>query len=382
MIRPAIVIIGYNRANAVKRLLSSIREATYPEGEIPLVISVDKAEDGSSEKVVAAAREFVWEHGEKRVIEREKNMGLKQHVLSCGDLCGEYGSIIMLEDDLYVSPAFYLFAAEALAFTEGDERIGGISLYEHRMNVHVREPFEAVHDPYDNWYFQFASSWGQAFLAGQWQGFREWLLTHDNTDLSDLTVPANVSSWSDKSWLKYYIKYLIETDRYFLYPRISYTTNFSDAGEHARAAVNDLQVPLSGRRTEQMPFTFAKLQDTRSVYDAFFENAVLKKTVGERYCDANDLTIDLYGYRDRFDTRYVLSSKALPYRQVKGFARTLRPIDENVFLDVEGHELFLYDRDTESDKPAMCHAERLLYNYRAIRVKDMISVILYRLRQR
>ena len=41
MINPAIVIVGYNRINSIKRLLNSVVSAYYPEGEIDLIISLD-----------------------------------------------------------------------------------------------------------------------------------------------------------------------------------------------------------------------------------------------------------------------------------------------------------------------------------------------------
>lgn len=44
MNKPAIVVICYNRPNSLKRLLSSIGQANYPQSEdITLVISVDNS---------------------------------------------------------------------------------------------------------------------------------------------------------------------------------------------------------------------------------------------------------------------------------------------------------------------------------------------------
>ena len=388
MLKPAVVIIAYNREKPLKRLLDSINAADYPDKDVTLVISVDLAKNEAGDAVRKAAEAFDWKHGEKKLLFREENLGLKKHVLSCGDLSTEYGAVILLEDDLYVSPDYYQFAAQALAFSEQDEKIGGISLYDHRLNVHAREPFEAIHEPYDNWYFQLASSWGQAFSAAQWQGFRTWLAEHDGEDLRDINMPQNVSGWSDRSWLKYCIKYLIETDRYFLYPAVSHTTNFSDEGTHAKEAVTDLQVPLSGKRSGQ-PFAFIALADSKSVYDAFFENCRLKQQIasvirkltgGET--QEKEITVDLYGYRKDLNTRYVLSSQALPYRRLKGYARQLRPHDANVFLELEGNDFYLYDRDAKAEPPKMNGARKLLYDHRAIRVSQMIRIALFRLKQR
>ncbi|MBK8698381.1 MAG: hypothetical protein IPN29_02055 [Saprospiraceae bacterium] len=71
--------------------------------KVTLVISIDMSDD---EVVYALVDSFLWPHGDKRVIKRERRLGLKEHVWVCGNLTTTYGSIIMLEDDLVVSPIF------------------------------------------------------------------------------------------------------------------------------------------------------------------------------------------------------------------------------------------------------------------------------------
>lgn len=374
----AIVVIAYNRKTALLRLLDSLSGAYYPEGlNVPLIISIDKSDSTEVEK---AAESYVWKHGDKSVRIHEKNLGLRAHVLECGDISKEYDGIIMLEDDLYVSPAFYMYALAALEHTKNDDRIGGISLYNHRLNVHVREPFEAIDDGYDNYYLQFASSWGQAFCESQWSSFKEWYELHKAEDITSANVPANVSSWSEKSWLKYYIKYLIDTDRYFIYPRISYTTNFGDEGTHADKGVNDLQVPIAGMRVNGEPdFCFSDLKESRARYDAYFENMCLEEILPEKV--KGDISIDMYGMRQEGGyKRYVLSSKSLPYNTVASYGRRLRPVDANVVYDTEGRDFFLYDTKTPGNSPAVNEADKYLYNYRALKAKEMLSVLKYRIK--
>lgn len=367
MTYPAIVVIAYNRIDALRRLLTSLKEADYPEGvSIPLIISIDKGENAG---VIMTAEKFEWTHGEKTVIQRNENLGLKKHVITCGNLVNDFEKIIVLEDDLYVSPAFYHYAVDALFFTEGEEKIAGVSLYDHRLNVHVREPFMAYNDGYDNYYFQFASSWGQAFDKEKWNGFTEWMKTNDGKDLRASNMPENVSSWSDKSWLKYFIKYMIETDKYFLYPNGSYTTNFADEGTNEKVAVNDFQVPMI--RAKHRKYCFSKLSESSAVYDAFFENTVLSKMF-------EDTEIDLYGYKPVGKKRYLLSSKSLPYKITQSFARRLRPLDANIFDKLQGEEIFLYDTDKEGTPPDPREAEKVLYNYRALNAKKMMKVLSFR----
>lgn len=376
-----IVLIAYNRPDALQRLLKSINEADYGgETDILLVISVD---GGGSEEVLRIADGFDWRYGEKKVVRHEENLGLKRHVLECGDYAVTYGSVLMLEDDLTVSEGFYAYAQKALEFASGKEGIGGISLYNHLLNVHVREPFYAIDDGYDNYYMQFASSWGQVYLKEMWEGFRNWLAENDGKDLAGDDVPANVSSWSESSWLKYNIRYLIEKDLFFLYPRISLTTNFMEEGSHARSKTFDLQVPmLYGRKKE---YDFSGIRESSAVYDAFFENTGLKETAAAYTgSEPGDCIIDLYGYRqvkERGEKRFILTSRSLPYKTVRTFARSIRPLDANIIKDIPGSDLFLYDLEEPGEAPKADKGLRYLYNNRAIKLKEMAGIVKHRLRK-
>ncbi len=379
MNNPVIVIIAYNREKSLRRLLGSLAKASYPDGGVSLIISID---GGGLPEVRQAADDFLWEHGEKTVILRDEALGLKKHVLLCSSYASEYGSAIILEDDLYVARDFYHYALAALAYSESSDeadRIAGVSLYNHLLNVHVREPFEAVNDGFDNWYFQFASSWGQAYTARQWEAFARWLEKNDNTPFGD-EIPQFVRSWSDeKSWLKYFIRYVVEKDRYFIYPRISRSTNFGDEGTHGVGQCNDLQVPLYQGEVPE-GYTFSSLSSSKSVYDAFFENLSLEKQLK---ADGRSVRVDLYGAKGAPDggglyltNRYDGKGKLL-----RSYGRHLRPIDANIFDEVEGEDFFLMDTDEPGTGAALTpdETEKYLYNYRAFKAKYGVAIIRRRL---
>ena len=372
MINPAIVVIAYNRDKSLERLLGSLLKASYDSEDVTLVISIDKSDN---EKVASVADAFEWKHGEKKIILRETNLGLKKHVLECGKLVYDYEKIIVLEDDLYVSESFYSYARQALDFSENCHRIAGVSLYNHCMNVHVREPFEAIDDGYDNYYMQFAQSWGQAYTRKQWQEFEEWLEENDDKSVAADNVPVNVSSWSDKSWLKYFIKYVIDTDKLFIYPRVSFTTNFGDEGTHAEGSVTDLQVPLAGKNKKA--FTFSMPDESDSIYDAYFENMKLADQI-EETAAKDELSVDLYGY-GKAKKKYILSSKPLPYKVIKSYGRKLRPVDANIYMGIDGTDFFLYNTEISDKAPDVNVPLRILYNYKALNVKKILKVLKYRL---
>jgi len=340
---PAVITIGFNRPRSLERLLHSLSSARYETPDVPLVISIDFNDSEAGAESRRIASEFKWAFGPKRVILHEQNLGLRQHVLACGDLSAEYGGVILLEDDLTVSRDYYRFVVQSLAFVVDDASVGGISLYSHATNFINRLPFIPLYDGFDNFYLQIASSWGQAWNTSQWRLFRTWydaLSVQDESNQSlklippDAPIPSTVINWQNSSWLKYFIWYLAESNRYFLYPRISQSTNHNDSGTHATRASSAWQVPLS---IELNSLRFSKLTQSLSVYDSFFEILPDRLRKIAPLLDGYDFDVDLYGSKrdDLLDRPYVLTSRAVSDIPVLGFKLARKPFEANFEITEE-----------------------------------------------
>ena len=368
---PAIVVVAYNRPKSLTRLLKSIQNAYYPNKEVTLGISIDFSTVNNY--VFEIAENFEWNYGEKKVIRHSEILGLKKHIISCGDLSQEYGSVIILEDDLYLSPNFFNYTISALNFSQDKDYIGGVALYNHKINVHKGEYFMALDDGFDNWYFQFACSWGQAWNATQWKRFKTWL--SDNPTLVKATaIPENVSNWSDKSWLKFFIAYLINSNTYFLYPKVSLSTNFNDPGTHVGQDSTAYQVELLYDQKET--YHFSTLDRSEAVYDAFFESQIVAKSLGYQ----NDmLEIDLYGYKPVNEKRFWLTAKRLQKKQLYAYTRSLKPIESNIIQQLHGNELLLYDMTVDEKnnfiKQGYADYRRIIYSAKVLSYKRATLVL-------
>ncbi|RNC88697.1 MAG: glycosyltransferase [Allomuricauda sp.] len=374
---PAIVVVAFNRPRSLQRLLDSLQLAFYPAQDIPLIISIDKCD--TNQDVLDIAEHFDWKFGPKEVHYQEKNLGLRDHVMQCGDLTKQFGAIIMLEDDLFVSPNFYYYTLNALHFSSDKLRIGGISLYNHQLNVHTNKNFQPIEDGYDNWYFQFASSWGQAWNAKQWKSFKEWYQTTPKID-SNTRIPEYVRGWSEKSWLKYFIAFLVAEDRYFIYPKIALTTNFSDTGTHVGEDSTAFQLPLLYAHKKE--YHFSKLSESCAVYDAYYENTALAEKL---QIPKQDLCLDLQAYKnvDTLDgERFLLTTQHLNFRILKKMACSLKPIDANVLQDLEGEDIFLYDLHIrEPNTFIRSNKSRMLtYNFKYIYLNEALTIVMSQLR--
>lgn len=335
---PAIVVVGYNRPRSLERLFSSLLRADYPADiEIPLVISLDCChEQNVADAVKKIADNIQWSRGHKEIICHRHRLGLKEHILKCGDLAEKYGSVIVLEDDLFLSPVYYRYASDALKFYRDDSRISGISLYSHRNNPCLQQPFEPLDDGVDNFFLQFASSWGQVWDKGQWNSFRSWYDKGQVVGAGD-PLPCQVIDWPDTSWLKLFIKYMVESGKTFVYPRVSLSTNFGDPGTHFSDQNSFYQVPIL---LKNKVYRFVSLDDSLSVYDAFFElePSVLNK-ITNRY-HGKQYTIDLYGNKtsSKVAVKYMLTTQECTSAD-HTFANAMKPAVLNILNDVPGKEI-------------------------------------------
>ncbi|MFB9110944.1 glycosyltransferase [Flavobacterium gyeonganense] len=364
MTRPAVIVVTFNRPNSLKRVLSSLRKAEYPENEnINLIISIDYQDSDNHTEVVKIADEFRWPFGEKKIIEHKENLGLRKHVISCGNLVNVYDSIIMLEDDIYVSPKYYSYSFNSLAFYGDKDYIGGISLYKHEKNPNNNRPFQPLHNNFDVFFLQFAQSWGQCWSKSMWLDFMKWYenrLEWNKDERVDL--PAFVLGWPESSWLKYYIKYLSETNKYFVYPYFSFSTNFHDVGTHNNDDVNNscqVHLDMFSKNMDRFP----KIHEA-ICYDGFFELQNIQNYISISDLKwENDVCVDLYATKKNLkNNKYWLTTASLQYKIVESYGLNLRPHDANVIAQNQGNQIFLYDISISQNNKINSNVD-LIINY-------------------
>lgn len=329
----AIVVITYNRLDSLKRLIYSLTQANYDD-QVDLIVSIDRSD--IFEQMYDYASKIIWMHGKIEIKIAEKRLGLKKHVMQCGELLNQYEHIVVLEDDLYVSPGFYQYTKEMISKYANNENIAGISLYNYPRNQYANLPFTPQLDQYDVYFMKIASSWGQVWSRQKWAKFLEWY--HVNPSIDELHIPKHIKLWGDKSWLKYHHAYCAAENKYFVYPRMALSTNFSEPGEHA-SLDSTYQVELLSdvKSNYKTPNSI----DDAIRYDEFFENENIKT-----YIPFNNLTIDLYGKKYQHE-RYVLATKHLNKKIIKSYALRMKPWEVNVIYNVEGEDFYLYDFNME-----------------------------------
>lgn len=340
MIKPAIVAVGYNRPDGMKRLLESIGKAKYTSNDVPLIISID--ESNKSDEVEEVAKAFEWKHGTKEIRRFPERQGLRKHIIQCGDYSEIYGAVIILEDDLVVANDFYSYvcAAHDKYGNEGD--ICGVSLYAFGCNQFTRYIFTPVPSLFDVYLGGMVVTWGQSWNSRQWRNFKMWYYENeDKLPSLNFKIPQDISSWT-RSWGRYFASFMAEKHLYYIYPYRSRTTCFSDFGEHNKVTipVTFVQVPLM----QGVPIGYILPEKSELIkYDSFYErefshNEVVCGIPGDMIC------MDISNMKTVADgRRYVVTNSKLPYKKITSFALTLKPASLNVSENIPGNQLHMYD---------------------------------------
>ena len=327
----AICVIAYNRIDSLQRGLYALEQSVY-NASVKLYISVDKSDTDLVERF---ATDYKWPFGEKEVILHDSNLGLRKHVLSCGDLLEKHDALIVLEDDIWVSKGFFMYVQQTVDRYEAEDDIAGISLYNFPISYHSSQPFIPLAVDSDVYLMQNDQSWGQVWMRKQWFEFKRWYSDNCEEFTEKPHLPKSICSWPRSSWLKYHTRYCIENNKYFVYPYKSFSTCFSDTGVHTLESSPRFQAQLYGSTVGKLNF------NPMVVYDSFFENIKIYEWLN---LSSKELCIDYYGDKgNREHMRYWLSREQVPYKIVQSYGLVMKPYELNVKYNIEGNDLFLYD---------------------------------------
>ncbi len=376
MIKPVIVTVGYNRPEKMKRLLESIGRAHFDYDDIHLVVSIDESD--LSDEVEKVAREFNWQYGTKEIRRFPERQGLRKHIVQCGDYSERYGAVIILEDDLIVAEDFYSYTCAAHEKYSEDDRICGVSLYSFLRNQFTGQFFTPTQkNSYDAYLGGMVVTWGQSWTASQWKQFKKWYMAHEDKlpDTNHL-IPDEISGWT-RSWGRYFVSYMAEKEKYYVYPYVARSTCFADFGEHSvnKIAVTCVQVPLMTGHTTS--YCFGEVDDL-VCYDSFYER-VLPEEIKINGIPGNEICMDLNCMKKSANGRkYIISNDELPYKKVCSFGLVLKPIEMNVLQNLNGNEIFMYEKADDCDVFRQPKKKKYQYKLKFSRLRYEFADMSYR----
>lgn len=159
-----IALFVYNRPDHARRAVSSLLENSLAQSS-DLFIFCDGPKTAEAAKAVDRTRAFV--HGvtgfaSVTLVERGHNFGLANSIIDgVTRLCKERGRVIVLEDDLLLSPYFLRYMNEGLDYYADKPQVASIHGYTYPVDSALPETF----------FLHGADCWGWATWARAWEAF-------------------------------------------------------------------------------------------------------------------------------------------------------------------------------------------------------------------
>ena len=159
-----VALFVYNRPSHTRQTIDAL--AANPLADrTPLYVFSDAARDAAATASVEQVRELVRGVGgfaSVQIVERERNFGLARSIIDgVGQVLGRHGSVIVVEDDLLLSPHFLRYMNDGLAVYADEERVASIHGYRYPGTEPLPETF----------FLRGADCWGWATWSRAWRYF-------------------------------------------------------------------------------------------------------------------------------------------------------------------------------------------------------------------
>lgn len=264
-----VVLFVYNRLDHTTNVINSLRKNLLAD-QTDLYIFSDAAKSENGLEKVNAVREYIrkadWRSSFQSVtvVEAEQNKGLAKSIIGgVTAILEKYGKVIVVEDDLVLSPYFLKYMNGALDYYKDVPDVWSISGYSF--------PMKSLRNyPHDVFYSYRGSSWGWATWLDRWvktdwevKDYQELMRDkerqkHFNLGGSDLTgmlglqMEGKINSWAIR-----WVYTQSNLNMYTVYPKNSYILNDgcdgsgTNSGTH-RELETDIKESVANCRFERL----------------------------------------------------------------------------------------------------------------------------------
>jgi len=264
-----IALFVYNRPTHTRRSVQALLKNELAR-ESDLIIFSDAPKNVDAEEAVQQVREYIQTitgFRSIRIVERERNWGLAKSIIDgVTTVVNQYGRIIVLEDDLIITPHFLDFINRALGKYESEHKVIQVSGYMFPVKIGIED---------DTFFLPLTTSWGWATWKRAWQLFdtdakgyaqvktdpalrKRFNLdgAYDYFLMLEAQLAGQIDSWAIRWYLATFL-----FEGLTLYPRESLVTNvgFEGSGTHGLMRGS---MSRSSAREEFVPESFP---DTLSV---------------------------------------------------------------------------------------------------------------------
>ena len=284
----AIAIFAWRRPQHLAAVLKSL-SANKEIAELPVYIFLDgprtTEDEPYCEQCLQQALAFSSAYS-KQIIRANINKGLFNSIIEgVSEVLLKHETIIVLEDDIVVSPYFLSYMLQGLSLYQDDNAVASIHAYLPQIN----SPFPA------SFFLPGADCWGWATWREQWKcmrfdahalayEIRERKLVHRfnlNQNYDYLRMLDERSRGLNNSWAILWHASCFLAGKISLYPGRSLVSNIGldGTGEHciSSAGLSTTASQAENRLTRIEPFVITRLFDAYAQY--FAQHSVLKRFI-------------------------------------------------------------------------------------------------------
>lgn len=266
-----IALFVYNRPQHTERTLKFLQQNSLAT-ESRLFVFSDGAKTPADEAKVAEVRDLLKTiDGFKsvKIIIRKENMGLANSIIDgVSSLVKTYKQVIVLEDDLIISPHTLTYFNEALNRYRNNEKVMHIGAYMY--------PLKDNQLP-ETFFYRAATSWGWATWERAWQHFEPNIDTlisqFDNKKKHAFSIENTMNFWKqmrdfkngkNNSWaIRWYASIFLKGGL-TLNPAQSLVNNIGHDGTGIHSGINDIyNVIINPKAIKEFP---VELKENEAAY--------------------------------------------------------------------------------------------------------------------
>lgn len=263
MILAPIALFVYNRPMHTRQAVEALLKNVISK-DSDLIIFSDAPKNPELVDAVCKVRQYIRTiAGFKtvKIVERAQNRGLAHSIIDgVTTVVNKHGRVIVLEDDLVVTPHFLDFMNHALDRYEGEEQVIQVSGYMFPVKIKIKE---------DALFLPLTTSWGWATWQQSWQLFdpdakgydqvkKDLVMrkrfnldgAYDYFSMLEAHLAGKVDSWAVRWQLSAFLSHSLA-----IYPRHSLVVNAGFDGTGTHGAMNGL-LALTGKKDGFSPQSF------------------------------------------------------------------------------------------------------------------------------
>lgn len=287
-----VALFAYKRPVHTRRVLESL-VANECASKSELFIFCDGPARPEDTEAVKEVRRLVKSRqwcGKVNIIERYKNLGLANSIIiGVTELCDKYGRVIVLEDDLVLSPQFLNYMNDALEIYKEIPKVMHISGYMFPVRGELPETF----------FYRATSCWGWGTWKRAWDKFEsnasELLPKFENKSLQyqfningsydffnmlKEQAAGKIDSWA----IRWQAKVFLEGG-FCLHPRASLVNNIGHDGTGVHCGSTEVfDVKISTHRVSNFPSDICENENAIKLMSEFFMS-LKKRTLSGRVLD-------------------------------------------------------------------------------------------------